>query len=140
MASWLIERLEPEDLEGFLRCRFEAFVGNPLHDVVYPDRKAAVEAHRKAIREATDSQPGNETSYLKAVEVETGKVIGGIKCCFYGAQDVRNASPYAAGISSAEGGTDDERYARYVVNEFLQKRVNDIKGQHALGVGSVKHW
>lgn len=132
MASWTIEPVQPNDLEEYVQCQFVAFVGNPLHDVVYPTQPTAVETHLKAVEDGSKLQAGNEIVYLKAVDKASGKIVGGIKFCIYAGEDVRSNSPYAAGISDVEAQpTEEDKYRVYVLNEFLGKRVRDIKGQHA---------
>ena len=131
MASWSILPLHLDDVDEFVQCQFLAFVGNPLHDVVYPNRPVAAEAHRKAIDDGSQLPAGNEIVFLKAVDSSSGNIVGGIKYCQYAGEDVRTRSPYASGITdAATGATEDDQYVRYVVNEFLGKRVSDIKGQH----------
>ncbi|KAK3045543.1 hypothetical protein LTR09_012886 [Extremus antarcticus] len=132
MATWSIAPLHIEDLDEFVQCQFLAFVGNPLHDVVYPTQPASAEKHRKAINEGSKLQADNEIIYLKAVDIRSGNIVGGIKCCYYVGEDVLTSSPYAAGITDVEAkATDNDQYCCYVVNEFLGKRASDIKGQHA---------
>ena len=132
MASWSIAPIHLNDLDDFVQCQFLAFVGNPLHDVLFPTQPAAKEAHRKAFSEALESQAGNEILYLKAVDDASGKIIGGIKCCYYAGEDGRSSSPYAAAIPITDpNAIDDEQYSAYVLKECFEKRVSDIRGQHA---------
>ena len=132
MASWTIAPLHLDDLDEFAQCQCLAFVGNPLHDVVYPTPQAAIDTHRKAIETGSILQAENEIVYLKAVDDSSGKIVGGIKFCIYAGEDIRGSSPYAAGITDVEAqASDGDQYPTYVVNEFLGKRVRDIKGQHA---------
>ena len=132
MANWTITPAQVDDLDEFVKCQFLAFVENPLHDVVYPTKPAAVETHRKAIEGASSLQAGNEVVYLKAIDNSYGHIVGGIKIVMYAGQDVLTSSPHAAGITDVEAQTSDEdQYRTYVLNEFLGKRVRDLKGQHA---------
>lgn len=132
MASWTIAPLHVEDLEEFVECQFLAFVENPLHDVVYPTQQEAVETHRKAIEDSSKLPSGNEILYLKAVDNQSGQIIGGIKFCVYAADGVRIKTPHDGGITDIDPQTSDEaQYRTYVLNEFLGKRVRDIEGQHA---------
>ena len=132
MAAWSIEPLQLGDLDEFVQCQFLAFVENPLHVVVYPTPPEALETHRKAISDGSKLQPGNQIIYLKAFDNSSGNIVGGIKFCQYAGEDIRTSSPYAAGIADKDAGaTEEDQYRRYVVNEFLGKRVRDIDGPHA---------
>ena len=138
MAGYLITPLKVEDIEEFVQCQFEAFAGNPLHDVVYPDRSASIISLRKGVEEAKRLETGNEIEYLCAIDGNSQKIIGAIKGCFYGADIVHTTSPYAAVMPNMEEpGTDHERYTRYVYHSFLGKRVTDIKGPHARKILSL---
>ena len=132
MPDWSISPVSADDIDDFVECEFVAFVGNTLHDIVYPSHEAAVKAHRKNLEEGLKLPPGNETVYLKAVDNDTSKIVGGIKFLIYGNEDVRTNSPYAAAISELDSSASDvEQYRGYIINEFLGKRVRDIQGQHA---------
>ena len=149
MSGWTIVPLQQDDLDEFVQCqfvspwikavhitdaclRFESFVGNTLHDVNHPTQAAAVQAHRKAIEDGAKLQPGSGILYLKAVDHDSGKIVGGIKCCYYTGDDVTLTSPYAAGMPKDDpNASRDEQYRSYILNEFLGKRVRDIKGPHA---------
>lgn len=132
MATFQIQPLVPEDVVDFVECQFEAFVGNSLHDVVFPDQHSAVKSHQDAIDGRKHLEAGNDIVYLKAVDNQAGKLVGGIKCLFYGGQEVAYRSPYAASRPCLDAkAPHDEQYRRYVTDTFLARRVRHIKGQHA---------
>jgi hypothetical protein len=100
--------------------------------VAHPTQDAAIAAHRKAIADSEKFEAGNEIVVLKGVEEDTGKIVGGIKCCYYASPDVEGSSPYAAGILPEDpNASEEEKYRTYIMNEVLKKRVRDIKGHHA---------
>lgn len=53
----------------------------------------------------------------------TGQLIGGIKACYYGNEDVRATSPYDARKAPDEPGLAEEvKYQRWVLGKFFEKR------------------
>jgi hypothetical protein len=100
--------------------------------VAHPTQDAAIAAHRKTIADSEKLEAGNEIVFLKSVEEDTGKIVGGIKCFYYASPDVESTSPYTAGIlPEIPNASDEEQYRTYIMNEVLGKRVRDIKGRHA---------
>ena len=136
MSNWSIAELKESDVEEFVQCQFHAFVGNSLHDVVYPKPEAAVDATRTAMTERARLQHGNEVVFLKAVDDASGQIVGGIKCCFYGNGEVRSTSPYASSLPAMDDGlSGEERYRPWVLRRFLGRRVKDIGHPHACKAG-----
>lgn len=141
MASYSIARLNDSDIEDFVRSQFLAFVGNNLHDIVYPTPQNSIDAQRKVLSTMDQLPKGTEIVYLKAVDDATGQIIGGIKVCYYESEDVRTTSPYPAGKSSMEEGLSDEaQYQRYVLGNFLERRRKGSMYPHACSVAPLsKH-
>lgn len=132
--NWSISELREDEVEEFVQCQFPAFIqaNNTLHPIVHPTPAAAVASHKKAIQESKKLPSGTDIVYLKAVDNATGQIIGGIKCCYYGSEDIEITSPYASSISKPPSSTDEEeRYRTLILNIFLERRVRDLKYPHA---------
>lgn len=132
--NWSISELREDEVEEFVKCQFPAFVqaNNTLHPIVHPDPAAAVASHKKAIDDARQLPGETDIIYLKAVDNATGQIIGGIKCCYYGSEDVKTTSPYASGICSPpQSASEEERYRALILNIFLERRIRDLKYPHA---------
>lgn len=134
MASWSISELTLDDVESFVDCQLLAFVGNDLHDIVYPSREVAVEKHSKILNDGLKSADGSRTLYFKATDDASGAILGGVKCIYYPEIDATEKSPHAAGKKPTplvDEASEDERYRQDVVNTFLDKRIRQMKGPHA---------
>lgn len=132
MPDWSVQPLRQEDIDEFVQCQFVSFVGNTLHEIVFPTPEAAREAHHKAMTDHSKLHSGDEIYYFKAVDDAAGKIVGGIKFSVYGSKEVLHESPHAAGLpTSSEKDTEDDEYAHYILNSFLGRRIRDIKGHHA---------
>lgn len=132
MPVWSIATLNESDIEEFAQCQFAAFVGNNIHDIVYPTPQYSAAAQRKVLAERDRLGRGNQVVYLKAVDDKTGQLVGGIKVYYYGSEDANTKPPYPPGKPvDEEELSDEEQYQRFVLGEFLGRRRRMIGYPHA---------
>ncbi|KAK5016299.1 hypothetical protein LTR39_002154 [Cryomyces antarcticus] len=126
------------DLHRFTVCQFDAFYNGPDHDfleIIFPgpptdENIVKVYKRQLALRE----QHGLSTM-LKVEDTKIGAIVAGAQWSISSGVDdnARHLKHQLANVDwCGEEGSDRQKYAQWVMDEFLGRRIERMQGPHAL--------